>query len=109
MNFIFAEVENVAFLHMEWRQKGRDLTQSYDISPYSNGNSNGWSDNTNNETESSITQRLQTDLERSVEVQNTKRKDLFHLFCDQVQEALLPVMQWQWLYKKDLRQTSWIE
>ena len=50
------------------RQKGGDLTQSYDKSPYTNRNVKRASDNTNNATKSSIKQRLRTDLGRSVGV-----------------------------------------
>ena len=50
-----------------WIEKVRDLTQSYDKSPYTNRDVKGQSDNTNNAT-STITQRLRTDLERSVRV-----------------------------------------
>ena len=32
----------------KWREKGRDLTQSYDKSPYTSINIKGQSDNTNN-------------------------------------------------------------
>ena len=48
------------------KKKGKDLTQSYDKSPTEM--SNGQSDNTKNATKSSITQRLLTDLGRSVKV-----------------------------------------
>ena len=51
-----------------YRQKGGDLTQSYDKSPYKNRNVKRASDNTNNATKSSIKQRLRTDLGRSVGV-----------------------------------------
>ena len=51
------------------REKGRDLTQSYDKSSYTSRNVKGQSDNTNNATKKkSITQLLQTDLGRSVGV-----------------------------------------
>ena len=49
-------------------QKGGDLTQSYDKSPYTHGNVKTGSDNTNNATKSSIKRRLRTDLGRSVGV-----------------------------------------
>ena len=49
-----------------YREKGRDLTQSYDKTPYTSRNVKGQSDNTNNATKSSITQRQRTDLGRSV-------------------------------------------
>ena len=51
-------------IFISW-QKGGDLTQSYDKSPYTNRVK---SDNTNNATKSSIKQQLQTDLGRSVGV-----------------------------------------
>ena len=52
------------------REKGRDLTQSYDKSPYTNRNVKRakWHTNTNNATKSSIKQRLRTDLGRLVGV-----------------------------------------
>ena len=43
-------------------RKRRDLTQSYDKSPTPAEITKGQSDNTNNATKSSITQRLRTDL-----------------------------------------------
>ena len=52
------------------REKGRDLTQSYDKKPYTSM-SKGQSDNTNNSTKSSIPQLLRTDLGRSFGVTTT--------------------------------------
>ena len=40
------------------REKGRDLTQSYDKSQYTSKMSKGQSENTSNATKSSISQRL---------------------------------------------------
>ena len=51
-----------------YRQKGRDLTQSYDKAPALTEISKGQSDNTKTPQKSSITQRLRTDLGRSVGV-----------------------------------------
>ena len=53
---------------MTRRQKGGNLTQSYEKAPTLTEMSKGQSDNTNNATKSSIKQRLQTDLRRSVGV-----------------------------------------
>ena len=50
------------------REKGRDLTQSYDRSPYTNRKSKKQCDNTKTPPKTSITQWLQTDLGRSVRV-----------------------------------------
>ena len=55
------------------REKGRDLTQSYDKSPYTNKNVIRAGDNTKNATKSSITQRLRTDLGWSVGVTTATR------------------------------------
>ena len=43
------------------REKGRDLTQSYDKSPYPLEKSKKQRDNTENATKTSITQQLRTD------------------------------------------------
>ena len=59
------------------REKGRDLTQSYDKSPYTDRKSKKQRDNTKTPPTTSITQRLQTDLGRSVGVKNTKRDNIF--------------------------------
>ena len=58
----FISEDNIAYVSL-WRQKGRDLTQSYDKSPYTKRNVK-----TNNAIKSSITQRLRTDLGRPVGV-----------------------------------------
>ena len=50
------------------RQKGGDLTRSYDKSPYTNGNVKKGSDTKTTPQKSSIKQRLRTDLGRSVGV-----------------------------------------
>ena len=51
------------------REKGRDLTQSYDKSPYTHEKKNKKQrDNTKTPSKTSITQRLRTDLGRSVDV-----------------------------------------
>ena len=50
------------------KEKGRDLTQSYSKSTYTNRNVKRAKWNTNKATNSSITQRLRTDLRRSVGV-----------------------------------------
>ena len=55
-------------LGLKTREKGRDLTQSMTNAPTPTKMSKGQSENTNNATKSSITQRLRTDLERSVGV-----------------------------------------
>ena len=54
------------------REKGRDLTQSYDKSPYTDRKSKKQRDNTKTPPKASIThvQRLRTDLGRSVGVSN---------------------------------------
>ena len=52
----------------EMREKGRDLTQSYDKSPTPTEKSKKQRDNTKTPPKTSIIQRLQTDLGRSVEV-----------------------------------------
>ena len=49
-------------------EKGIDLTQSYDINPYAHRNSQKQRDNTTTPPKTSITQRLLTDLGRSVGV-----------------------------------------
>ena len=49
-------------------KKGRDLTQSYDKSPYTDRKIKKQRDNTKTPPKTSITQRLQTDLGRSVRV-----------------------------------------
>ena len=49
-------------------KKGRDLTQSYDKSPYINRNVKGQRDNTKTSPKNSIKLRLRTDLGRSVGV-----------------------------------------
>ena len=54
---------------MQWqREKGRDLTQSYDKNPYTTEKSKKQRDNTKTPPQTSITQRLRTDLGRSVGV-----------------------------------------
>ena len=50
------------------RENGRDLTQSYEKSPFTNKNSKKQSDNTKTPPKTSITQRLRTVLGRSVGV-----------------------------------------
>ena len=50
------------------REKGRDLTQSYDKSPYTNRNVKRAVTTQTTPQKSSITQRLRTDLGRSVGV-----------------------------------------
>ena len=50
------------------RQKGGDLTQSYDKSPYTNRNVKGQVTTQTTPQKSSIKQRLRTDLGRSVGV-----------------------------------------
>ena len=50
------------------REKGRDLTQSYDKSPFSTEKSKEQRDNIKNVTKTWIKQRLRTDLIRSVGV-----------------------------------------
>ena len=52
-------------------EKGRDLTQSYDKSPYTNKKSKPQRDNTKTPPKTSITQRLRTDIGRSVGVTTT--------------------------------------
>ena len=55
------------FAHLQpCKRKRRDLTQSYDKSPYTDRKSKKQRDNTKTPPETSITQRLQTDLGRSV-------------------------------------------
>ena len=49
-------------------EKERDLTQSYDKIPYTDGKIQKQHDNTKTPPKSSITQRLRTDLGRSVGV-----------------------------------------
>ena len=61
------------------RQKGGDLTQSYDKSPYTNRNVKGQSDNTTPQ-KSSIKQQLRTDLGRSVGVTTATRLVWFTRF-----------------------------
>ena len=52
----------------ELREKGRDLTQSYDKSPYIVRKSQKQHDNTKTPPKTSITQRLRTELGRLVGV-----------------------------------------
>ena len=51
---------------LDLREKGRDLTQSYDNSPYTDRKSKSQRDNTKTPPKPSITQRMRTDLGRSV-------------------------------------------
>ena len=53
---------------VSWRQKGGDLTQSYDKSPYTHGNVKRAVTTQTTSQKSSIKQRLRTDLGRSVGV-----------------------------------------
>ena len=55
-------------MYIMLREKGRDLTQSYDKSPYTHWKSKNQRDNTKTPPKTPITQRLQTDLRRSVGV-----------------------------------------
>ena len=50
-----SDVVLYVYMYIILREKGRDLTQSYDKSPYTNRNVKGQSDNTNNATKNSIT------------------------------------------------------
>ena len=54
------------------REKGRDLTRSYDKSPFTHRKTPKASDNTQTPPKSVITQRLLTDLGRSVGVTKSK-------------------------------------
>ena len=61
---------NHMLLRVGWgknvEKKGRDLTQSYDKSPYADRKSKTQRENTKTPPKTSITQRLRTDLGRSV-------------------------------------------
>ena len=60
----FDTLSRVDLIHMPWfyKRKERDLTRSYDKSPYTHRKSKKQRDNTKTLPKPSITQRLQTDL-----------------------------------------------
>ena len=64
----FREIAALGLKTIEARQKGGDLTQSYDKSPYTHGNVKRAVTTQTTPQKSSIKQRLRTDLGRSVGV-----------------------------------------
>ena len=93
-----------------YREDGRDLTQSYDKSPYTSRNVKRANDNTNNVTKNSITQRFRTDLGRSVGVTTASQLVwLTNVRAQPSQSPQQPCIQKDTYLKKIVNKLSYID